>query len=76
MKRCDILFSNEHIGPKDKDGCYLPRGHAEPHEFVADDGDVIQWETDLECDCDHCMRCEGDYCTTYWRKDSAPQQEV
>lgn len=53
--------------PKDRNGCRLPDGHEGAHEFVADDGAVYRWEIDLECTCEHCMRCDGDYCTTYWR---------
>jgi hypothetical protein len=49
----------------------LSTGHTGPHEFVGADSVVYQWETDLECECSHCMRCEGDYCATYWLKDSA-----
>ncbi len=65
---CDILFVEGFCGPTDHKGCHLPRNHAEPHEFVATDGRTYQWETDWECDCDHCMKAEGDYCTTYWSK--------
>jgi hypothetical protein len=65
---CDILHGDG-VGPKDKNGCRLPRNHGtEPHEFVATDGATYQWETDLSCECDHCMKCEGDYCTIYWKK--------
>lgn len=52
--------------PPDTTGCLLPPGHSGPHEFIAAGGTRYQWETDLECDCDHCMKCEGDYCAVYW----------
>lgn len=65
---CGVLFTNEGAGPHDTDGCCLPIGHTEPHEFTATNGIVYQWETDFECDCDHCRRCEGDYCTVYWQR--------
>lgn len=54
--------------PHDDDGCVLPMNHDGPHEFVARGGERWQWETDLECRCEWCLRCEGDYCTTYWLK--------
>jgi hypothetical protein len=67
---CGILHGDGYGAPDDKDGCILPVNHTgQPHEFVANDGTVYQWETDLECECDHCMRAEGDFCTTYWKKD-------
>lgn len=67
---CDILFGNENsYGPQDSRGCHMPRNHGgKPHEFVAADGHTYQWETDIMCECDHCMKCEGDYCMTYWEK--------
>ncbi len=52
----------------DQEGCLLADGHDGPHEFADQRGQTWQWETDLECDCEHCMRCEGDYCTPYWQK--------
>ena len=57
--------------PADRQGCLLAEGHAGPHEFVDEAGQHWLWETDLECTCSHCMQCEGDYCTTYWRKPAA-----
>ncbi len=72
---CGTIFSDDGPGPKDADGCRLPVGHAEPHEFVAADNSVICWETDLTCDCDHCMRAEGDYCMIYWPKAKEGQHE-
>jgi hypothetical protein len=66
---CGILFGNDPgYAPKDERGCALPINHAGPHEFVATGGRTYQWETDVLCECDHCMRDEGDYCTTYWEK--------
>jgi hypothetical protein len=67
--KCAILFPHHCLGdPRDAEGCRLPNNHAGPHEFVAADGRVMQWETDLECSCEHCMEGYGDYCTTYWPK--------
>lgn len=67
---CGTLHHNAAIGPFDSDGCILPEGHVGPHEFVDEAGRHWLWETDFSCECEHCMRCEGDYCTTYWRKPS------
>ena len=67
--KCAILFTQGCLAdPSDSDGCRLPNGHYGPHEFAAADGRIIQWETDLECTCEHCMEGEGDYCTVYWTK--------
>lgn len=63
---CEILFSNDGLSPIDSHGCRLDCGHDGPHEFLDERGSVFHWETDLECDCEHCQRCEGDYCITYW----------
>lgn len=70
---CGILHGSDGPYPPDRHGCVLPDGHDGPHEFIDPDGQHWLWETDMECDCDHCMRCEGDYCTIYWRKPEAPQ---
>ena len=66
LELCGIIHSHDSVSPKDPHGCVLPIGHDAPHEFVAKDGRRYQWETDLECDCEHCMECLGDYCTMYW----------
>lgn len=63
---CGIIHSSDGVSPKDGQGCLLPIGHEGQHEFVAADGRHFQWETDLECDCEHCLEAQGDYCTTYW----------
>lgn len=62
---CGIVIGRQG-GVRDERGCHLPEGHSGPHEFVSVDGDLYHWETDWECDCDHCRRCEGDYCIVYW----------
>lgn len=56
------------VGVYDDHGCVLPRNHRGPHEFIDREGKRWLWETDLECDCEHCMQCEGDYCILYWEK--------
>lgn len=66
--QCGIIYSDIFI--EDKQGCLLPDDHEGPHEFVASDGITYQWETDFECECDHCMSGEGDYCTLFWPKPS------
>lgn len=72
---CGIIHTDGMGSPPDENGCHLPVNHGgQPHEYVATDGCTYQWETDLECDCNHCMKCDGDYCTTYWVKDRAPAQ--
>lgn len=64
---CSILHGDAPF-LTDTTGCTLPEGHDGPHEYVDQHGKRWLWETDLTCTCEHCMRCEGDYCTTYWRK--------
>jgi len=71
LSECGIIFYNDSTPPHDPSGCRLHYGHEGPHEFVDLKGTLWQWETDLECDCEHCMQCEGDYCSTYWRADNA-----
>jgi hypothetical protein len=72
---CGILHDSG-PQPPDDHGCILPDNHEGPHEYIARDGVAWQWETNLECDCEWCRRCEGDYCTIYWRKaDSAGERE-
>ncbi len=71
LERCATLHGEGLVGVEDHDGCILVEGHDGPHEFIARDGGHWLWETDLECECEHCMRCEGDYCTTYWQKPNA-----
>lgn len=71
---CGLLHDGGVIGPEDPSGCLLPNDHDGPHEFEAIDGTHWHWETDMECACEHCMRCDGDYCTVYWRK--PPNAEV
>lgn len=66
---CAVLF--EDGSPHDASGCLLTIGHDGPHEFIDDRGKVWLWETDLTCDCEHCMRCEGDYCSVYWERPQA-----
>lgn len=68
---CGVLHGSDGPNPTDNDGCVLAIGHAGPHEFVEPNGRRWLWETDMECDCEHCMLCEGDYCTTYWPKPAA-----
>jgi hypothetical protein len=61
---CGVLHGDGPGVPEDEHGCLLPVNHGtQPHEYVATDGVTYQWETD------HCMKCEGDYCTIYWQKD-------
>ncbi len=51
----------------DHHGCVLPMGHDGPHQCVDTRGQAWQWAEDLECACEHCRQCEGDYCVVYWR---------
>lgn len=72
MRVCGVLFSNDLGGvPADDTGCRLQVGHDGPHEFIDASGKAWQWETDWECDCDHCREDDGDYCTIYWPKKPA-----
>jgi len=67
--KCSTLFPSYSLAdPSDAEGCRLPNGHAGPHEFVAGDGRVMQWETDWECTCESCMGPDPDFCVTYWQK--------
>ena len=63
--KCGAILSDTFV--VDRDGCILKEWHTEPHTFIDDNGVKWHWETDLTCTCDHCMQCEGDYCTIYWR---------
>lgn len=63
---CGIIVKN--LGLDDAHGCRLPEAHTGPHEFVTSGGEVTQWETDFNCQCEHCQACEGDYCISYWPK--------
>jgi hypothetical protein len=69
---CGIMHGADSAGPADAHGCVLAKGHAGPHEFADSRGGRWLWETDMECNCAHCRRCEGDYCTVFWRKPIAP----
>jgi|APEBP8051072266_1049373.scaffolds.fasta_scaffold00350_22 hypothetical protein len=63
---CGVLMRvDEVVLPRDEEGCTLPAGHAGPHLSSTPEG-AFNWEIDLDCDCDHCQQCEGDYCITYW----------
>lgn len=64
MNECGII----HGYRGDYDPCILPEGHEGPHEYLDSLGRNWLWETDWDCLCEHCMQCEGDYCTIYWRK--------
>lgn len=66
--QCAIILDSARRDAYDEHGCILEDGHEGPHEFVAQSGEHWNWETDLTCDCYHCKRNEGDYCTVYWRK--------
>lgn len=70
---CGVILDDSE--PQDVNGCILPLGHAEPHEFVTRDGEHWQWETDFDCSCEHCMRGEGDYCTNYWCKPTSETED-
>jgi hypothetical protein len=65
MSTCDIIHGDPPFLIDEK-GCHLPDGHDGPHEYIATNGKRIAWETYIECNCAHCRRCEGDYCTIYW----------
>lgn len=72
VRECAIIFNNaDGDFARDENGCRLAAGHDGPHEFVATTGKIWQWETDWECVCEHCVQCEGDYCSTYWLKKPA-----
>lgn len=66
-ERCAILFPRDRRpGPEDEQGCLLPRAHYGPHEFIAESGQRIAWETDMECDCEDCRSDEpDDWCIVY-----------
>jgi hypothetical protein len=58
--------------PEDRDGCVLPKGHDGPHLCNTNSG-PYGWETDWDCDCEHCKACGGDYCIVYWPASERPQ---
>lgn len=70
--KCGILFGGEPF-IQDEHGCGLDCGHAGPHEFTDKSGDAYRWETDWDCDCEHCLRNDGDYCTVYWKSEEKTQ---
>lgn len=39
----DILFSDPPFGTTDSSGCYLPMGHAGPHEFKDSKAFFVNW---------------------------------
>jgi hypothetical protein len=71
MTPCAILHGEGMGSPHDEEGCRLPRGHEGPHEYVARDGTIYNWETDLDCACESCMADDPDFCTIYWEKERA-----
>lgn len=73
VSECGLLLTREHAPDvHDAHGCVLPVGHVGTHEFAAEDGQVWQWETDWECDCESCMN-DGDFCVLYWLKANSKQ---
>ena len=77
---CGLILGELIIGGREPDtGCALNCGHIGPHEFTATNGQTWCWETNYDCDCEHCKvcpgsdcpECEGEFCTTYWRKKGA-----
>lgn len=66
VDQCGVRLGEASV--HDEHGCRLKDGHQGAHEFTDDLGRLWCWETDFECQCEHCMKCEGDYCTTYWIK--------
>jgi hypothetical protein len=64
---CGIMLGDG-AGPSDITGCLLPEHHEGRHEFVTTNGRTYLWEPLLTCECDHCRKCEGDYCTIYAEK--------
>ncbi len=69
---CGGLMARFPAAPRDEQGCCRPEGHAGPHLSMTSAG-AVEWEVDLECDCEHCLQCEGDYCEIYWPYTPPPQ---
>jgi hypothetical protein len=65
---CGILHGDGTAYPVDALGCILPNNHGGSHEFIDAEGRHWLWETDLSCECLHCLESMGDYCTIYWEK--------
>lgn len=64
--QCGVLFPNHGASPRDENGCRLPHGHDGMHEFVSVRGNVIQWETDMNCNCHCCQQDDSyDWCAIY-----------
>lgn len=65
---CGVMLGEAAV--HDEHGCYLPDGHHGPHEFKDVQGCIWNWETDFSCRCEHCLKVQGDYCTTIWKKNT------
>jgi hypothetical protein len=66
-RRCAVIFPRrDAVSPTDFDGCVLPNGHLGPHQFLASDLLMYEWETDTDCDCEDCQSDEvDDWCIVY-----------
>lgn len=67
LRHCGVLFPNHSpVEPTDFDGCILPSGHDGEHEFIGADLLLYGWETDMDCDCEHCRSDSVDqWCSVY-----------
>lgn len=66
---CYILFRGYYgCDPIDWDGCLKPAGHFDHHVFRNENGNLIAWEYDAECNCGCWDTVEEDneQCMTYW----------
>jgi hypothetical protein len=65
---CGIIFpAFSPSDPKDDRGCCLDAGHSGPHKFKSMSGALVEWETDMECNCEMCQQDDShDWCVTYW----------
>jgi len=54
VPRCGYCISvvDWYVHLLDVDGCLLPKGHEEPHEFRNHDGQLYRWEYDEDEDQD------------------------
>ena len=54
VDQCGVRLGEASV--HDEHGCRLKDGHQGAHEFTDDLGRLWCWETDFECQCEHCMK--------------------
>lgn len=67
-EQCGIIAPRRPGMPADEHGCVKPHGHHGCHEYEADDGLTVQWETDMTCDCHDCHSSEPENRCVLWTR--------